>query len=112
MSTPIDLGRASEFGGGSIATPINDRDRVYYPEFTYSGDKELELPEEGEMVIKFRTVRETEDVREGRYTCTVEVLSIEKVKGEKDNRPSKRDTSAEDALDTLAKAFGKDKESY
>ena len=108
MKTPIDLKQKSEFGG-----PISvgmDASRDSYPEFRISGDEELDLPKEGTMTIRYKITREVEESvgDKEHYNCTVEVRSIEKVSGQR-SAPSKRDHSAEEALDILASKF---KEKY
>jgi hypothetical protein len=110
MHTPIDLGRESEFPGqlSNPVSPSTDTQR-YYPEFQYSGDKELDLPKEGTMTIRYCVTREVEEKRNGKdwYQCTVEVKEILSVEGEKDDMPTKRDTSASDALDAIAMSLSK-----
>ena len=103
MNESIDLGRKSEYGE-PCCMPSKDSDKVYYPEFNYSGDKELDLPDEGTMTIKFRVSRESEDKKEGRYHCTVEVISIENVEGgEEVEAPTKSGSESSDALDAIAR---------
>lgn len=101
-----------EFPGDPVTMSPNS-DRTFYPEFTYSGDESLELPKKGKMTIEYSVTREVEEERNGKehYSCTVQVEKILDVDGEHDIRPSRRDTSTEDALDTLARAFSKKSES-
>jgi hypothetical protein len=108
MTTPIDLGRKSEYPGQPIGLPQTD-EKAYYPDFQYSGDKELDLPKEGTMTIRYCVTREVEEKRNGKdwYQCTVEVKEILSVEGEKDDMPTKRDTSASDALDAIAMSLSK-----
>lgn len=105
MSKEIDLGRESEYGPGGPISVNSSRDKVFYPEFHYAGPNELDLPKEGTMTIKFCVTREVEETRGDKdwYQCDIQVEKILSVKGEKDIRPSKRDMSAEDALDALAR---------
>lgn len=84
-------------------------EKEHYPSFTYSGKKDLDLPEEGVMKIRFRKVRSSES-KMGDHTmheCTVEVESIESVKGEReeaeDEAPTRKEHGTEDALDALAR---------
>jgi len=111
MNEPIDLGQKNEFLDGP--GPVESYKETYYPEFTYTGEEELDLPEEGTMTIKYCVKREVSEHRgeKERYTCTIGVKEILSVKAEKDERPSKRDMSAEDALDTIAKSLSKSKNS-
>ncbi len=108
MNTPIDLKQKSEFGSPITSPGMDVADS--YPEFRVSGEDELGIPDEGTMTIKYRITREVSEKRgeKEHYSCTVEVQSIEKVSGQR-NAPSKRDHSAEEALDILASKF---KEKY
>lgn len=88
-------------------------DQTHYPIFHYSGPEELDLPQEGDMVICFRKVRETSEVKQDGshwYECDVEVRSIESVKGEEVEPPTRRYTSTEDSLDKLMKEHMDDEE--
>lgn len=91
----------------------------HYPSFHYEGEQDLGLPDEGEMTVKFRKTSSSTSERDGhkRYSCTVEVKKILNVEGEKDDSPTKRDTSGDDALDAIMVAVmkkknKKNKESY
>ena len=114
--TKIDLGvdRSKQFEGLSKPVGPPPSKRTDYPRFHYSGPQELDLPDEGEMTIKFRKVSETESKREDGsewYECSIEVQCICECDGKDEvEPPSKRDTSAEDALDTLARALQKGRE--
>lgn len=98
----IDLGyRFSEM----ITSPHEvDRDEKMYPSFHVESDEKIDFPHEGEMTIKFKKI--SSEMREGKngdkYSCTIEVRKIVSMYGEKDDAPSKRDRSAEEALDALA----------
>lgn len=106
MKTPIDLGRKSDFSPVETLTNSTKEPSVYYPEFQYSGDKELDLPDEGVMEIRFRKVREVEEKRGDteHYTCTIEVCEILEVEGDEEvEAPTKSGTEAGVALDDLAR---------
>lgn len=98
----IDLGMQHK----GMMPMMQERDE-YYPEFEYSGEKPLDLPDEGVMKIRYRKVRSSERLvgEEKVYTCTVEVMSIESVKGVKEDAesdmPVKNGNETEDALDSL-----------
>jgi hypothetical protein len=105
MKVSINLGRPRNEMYGAIPQVVGG-DEVAYPKFHYSGPEELDLPQEGDMVICFRKVRETSEVKQDGshwYECDVEVRSIESVEGEDVEPPTRRDTSAEDNLDRLMK---------
>jgi len=112
MKKSIDLGVSPKEAYGAIPSSPMDEDRTIYPCFHYSGDESLDLPRRGKMLIEF-SVREettrTDEDGDTRYMCDIQVEKILSVEGEKDIRPSKRDMSAEDALDAIAKALNTEK---
>lgn len=77
-----------------------DGDDEMYPSFTVHSDKKIDFPHEGEMTIKFKKTGSQD--RNGHYTCDIEVRKIVSMYGDSDDAPSKRDRSAEEALDELA----------
>jgi hypothetical protein len=103
-------------------SPTSEKDREPdYPTFHYDGRKELDLPDEGEMTIKFRKVSSTSSVNkegEHRYACTIEVQSICDVEdGDEDDVEAPvntRGNGTADALDkiltTMQKMVAKDEE--
>lgn len=84
-------------------------DEKYYPSFHYEGDKELDVPEEGTMTIRFKRTGRSESEHDDkvRYSCSIDVLSIESVEGESDDSPSKSYDEASSALDKIAAALKK-----
>lgn len=116
MSDEISLAREYRSEGAvSIGNPNSGPD---YPNFHYEGAKELDLPDEGEMTIKFRKTSETSSVdKSGKhfYSCTIEVQSICDVEGGEvdDDAPAHgSDKSVSDLLDSLMEKHMKEKESY
>jgi hypothetical protein len=89
-------------------SPLGPED-PYYPSITFHEDEPLDLPKEGLMVIRYKKARGTEE-KDGSYSCTVEVQEIVSVEAKKTEAPSKRDKSAEEALD--AHMAAREKESY
>lgn len=86
---------------------------VHYPQLHITRDEEIHLPKEGTMVIRYRKVGYSEHGKgdDMRYTCDIEVhkiLSVEEL--EEVENPSKRDRSAEEALDKLASEKSKEKD--
>jgi hypothetical protein len=102
-----------ELSGVSVPTLAEPKDREPdYPSFHYDGEKELDLPDEGEMTIRFRKVSETSSVNkqgEHRYACTIEVQAICDVEGEEepDEMYSDKAKGTEDALDALKEMMEK-----
>ncbi len=93
--------------GSPIAASDKQREPEY-PSFHYEGEKELELPDEGEMTIHFRKTSSTSSVdKDGKhhYACTVEVQSFCDVDGADDNEDISpahgSDKSVSDLLDGL-----------
>lgn len=99
MKLNIDLG--SKSGEGLSVPP--DMGDVYYPTLHISGKKELDLPKEGVMTIRYKKVSssESEDERGSRYSCTIDVHEIVSAESDEVEAPSKRDRSAEESLDRL-----------
>jgi hypothetical protein len=100
----IDLSRSS-----GQCEPSDCPPNKYYPSFHYDGPKELDLPEEGTMTVKFKRTGRSESERDGKvnYSCSIDVLSIESVEGEEDDAPSKSYDDASSALDKIAEALRK-----
>lgn len=104
---PIDLGISYD----EHMTPSAVKQEApskHYPAFHYDGEQELDLPAEGEMVIKFRktssSVSEREDGKR-HYSCTVEVREIVDVKEDEDSKPVAKYNNAEEALDKLMSEY-------
>lgn len=109
----IDLELPSYGCCDSPCNPCSEPPRKYYPNFHYEGEKDIELPVEGTMTIKFkRTSREERD-RDGktRYSYSVDVLGIEKVDEAEtnDDKPAKSYDEASSALDKIAEQLSKKK---
>ncbi len=112
----IDLGSS---GPETVAMPApsNDKDepKKYYPSFYYTGDKALNVPKEGEMVIRYKETSSSETTDEDgntRYSCTIEIREI--VSAEEDEEteaPAKSGTEAGDALDAIMREKIKSKKS-
>jgi hypothetical protein len=115
--TDLGVSPKEEFGGGppmsisSIGEGGSNEKR--YPSFHYSGPKELDLPEEGSMKICFCKTSETSrTLPSGKhwYECTIEVKCFGGVEADEDDEGDETPgTDAEKALDTLARALGKEK---
>lgn len=93
--------------------PMGSPSEKEYPCFTVERSEPLDIPEAGTMTVKYRKVRssESEDLRQGteHYSCVLEVLSIESVKGDAMEAPARSYNDAEDALDKLAEKMMKEK---
>lgn len=92
-----------------------------YPTFHYSGTKELDLPDEGEMTIKFRVKKEaSETSKDGKrfYECDIEVQSICDVEDDGDeddgaegeDAPEKTADILDKIMSTMEKMVQKDEE--
>ncbi len=97
---PIDLGTKSSCGPCCVPSPREDKEKTYYPSLYLSG-KELNLPDSGEIILKFKKVSESTSTREGKsdYSCELEIHQIVSVKADAKKRASRDDS--EDALDKL-----------
>jgi hypothetical protein len=107
----IDLGiPASE--KYEISSPQEMGKEKVYPCFHYCGPVELELPDEGEMTIRFRKKSETSSVEEDGshwYECDIEVRKLLGVDGGEPEAeaPSKSYDEAGDALDKIREMLEK-----
>lgn len=98
----------------SVTSQGKPESKEVFPSFHYSGPKELDLPDEGKMEIHFCKTSETSRTKpDGShwYECTIEVkcfgdVESEEDEGDEDEGPG---TDAERALDTIARALGKEK---
>jgi hypothetical protein len=90
---------------------LPEKDDVHYPSFHVESDEKLDIPEEGEMTIKYKKVSSAHSERNGNehYSCTIEVLGIVSTDGKKVKSPAKSGNEAESALDDLMKAAMKHK---
>lgn len=113
MKIALDLDLKNTNGNG-VQPSSSFNDEYAYPDFTVvfkeGEDQNLDdAPEEGEMVIRYRRKRMSEDnIREEcSYTfCVKEIISV---KGDEDNSPAHSYTEAGDALDKLASERSKEK---
>jgi len=90
-----------------------DMDAMHYPSLYIDSDKELSLPDEGTMTIKFKKVgSSTNKPRDGKesHSCTVDVLEISNVKGGASKSKSKDEESSSDALDRTRKEVEAEKD--
>lgn len=94
--------------GGSI--PMSPSSPEYFPEFTVEqkeGDEDFdlgELPKEGELTVKYKMTRTSENTKTGICTYTFEVRNIVSASGNKNKSPAKNyGEDAGAALDRLAK---------
>lgn len=94
--------------GAFTAEPYYPSAHIQVPE--EKGD--LDMPEEGLVTFCYRLRRETTTNKpNGKTICEydLDLISLEGYKGKPDERPSKSDTSAGDALDKLMKEKEKEK---
>lgn len=107
----IDL--AITYGDSPLAVSDKTEPVKHYPTIHYEGPEDLNLPDEGEMTVKYKVVETTESERNGKktYRCTIEIQSIEEVnEGDDDDAneaPSKNYDDASSALDKLVAAMSK-----
>lgn len=109
----IDLG-VKESDKYDFSQPIGpgSKEKVY-PHFHYCGPIELDLPDEGEMTIRFCKRSETSSIEEDGshwYECKIEVEKIVAVNGEEKEEisaPSISHSEAASALDRIAEELEK-----
>lgn len=96
---PIKLGRKMPGMSMPANVPHTDEE-MFYPTLYLEWDKPYELPESGEMTIRFRSTRNAHDKKNGKFTEDLEVLEIVGVKAKKADKKSDYDESAE-SIDKL-----------
>jgi len=101
----IDLGKSYK---ESMPSMKDMKEEMHYPSFHVDGDKDLGLPYEGTMLVRFCKREETSRTDadgDKHYSCQIQVKEIISVKADEDSEaPAKsygKDT--ENALDALAK---------
>lgn len=103
---PIDLGKKmSDSPMEMPMTSKEDKNKKYYPSLYLTWDSDYELPDSGEMTVKFKknseTTRKTPD-GEKSQDVSLDILSIESVEeGEEPDETGEEDRG--DALDKIAK---------
>lgn len=102
----IDLALPAYGGENPVAVSQTDRPPDYpslHLEFT--DEDAPDFPDDGTVTFRYHLSQKTESDRNGKERCsyTLDIQKLVDVKGEKDIRPSKRDTSTEDNLDRLMK---------
>jgi len=111
----IDLGVSAKdkYDMGGMQLSQGSKEKVY-PCFHYCGPLELDLPDEGEMIITFRKKKETSEIEEDGshwYSCDIEVRQIKSVDGEEASEsveaPAHSRDEAGDALDRIREILEK-----
>jgi len=95
MKVNIKLGKKN---GCCETMPSPISNTTYYPSLYLSGEK-VELPNSGEITLKFKKVSETKSTRDGEthFSVELDILEICEVEGKEENE--KEDSG--DALDKL-----------
>jgi len=90
------------------STGSNSSEEAQFPTLHYEGSDDLDLPQDGTMTVRYHVKRETNEVdrKTGKhhYCCDIEILSIEKIKGEDPIAPTRSGSESADALDRLMEA--------
>lgn len=104
MSIDLAITYGDPEGLSPAATP-----NKHYPSIHYEGAKDLNIPKEGEMTVKYKVVETSESERNGKktYRCTIDILSIEDTEGDNGDLPSKSYDEASSALDKIVEAMSK-----
>jgi len=110
---PIHLGKKSTFLDSPVNLPYRPEESEgpaeHFPTLYLEWEKDYEMPDGGEMTVKFKKVRETntEDKHGTRQSLELEVLEIISVKAKKGY---KKEESSEEALDKLVEDYDKEGE--
>lgn len=96
----------TRYGDGMPSGPTTTTTNETYPEFEFTSDKPCDLPDSGELTIKYRLVRHSEDTRSEanpRYGYTICVKKLVSAEGDSDKSPTRKYTEGGEALDALVK---------
>jgi hypothetical protein len=100
MDLNVDL--EQKFDRNSVPSQTSDG---HYPTITFTTDEDLDLPMVGKVTFVYKVLRavsEKDETEKHTYTCTLQLVNLEKAEGPKEPvAPSTRDNSAEVALDKL-----------
>jgi hypothetical protein len=101
MKYPIDLGKKMESPMMAVTSEKSEEKELYYPSLYLDWDGKYDLPEEGEMTVKFKRRSVTNSERDGKkhQSVELEILSIEDASEE---AMSKNDDRG-DHMDMMAK---------
>lgn len=103
---PIDLGKKMSDSPMTAEMPKENKNKKYYPTLYLDWDSDYELPESGEMTIKFRknseTTRKDSDGKTSQ-NVSLDILSIESVEEGEDDSEDAKVSNRGDELDKLAK---------
>lgn len=100
-----DLSGTRSYGDGMPMTASFSEEKNY-PEFSFTEDEPCNVPEEGELTIRYRLVRHATDTTnedKPRYSYSICVKKLISAEGERDKSPSKSYDNASGALDALVK---------
>lgn len=105
---PIDLSRSDMCM--TEPCPMSTKDMEHYPSLHLEWNDDYQLPESGEMTVKFRKVSETNSKHGGksRQSVTLDIISIEEVKkgkvksSDEDEEEYDKEESSADRLDKMA----------
>lgn len=84
-----------------------------YPEFAFTENEPCDIPDEGELTIKYRLVRHSEDTTNEahpKYSYTICVKKLISAVGESDKSPTRKYAEGGDALDALVAAKSEEKD--
>src|SRR5690349_12633749 len=101
---PIKLGRKMS-EPSSVMAPESEE---YFPSVHLEWDKDYELPDEGEMTVRFRIARESREVQSERQMVDLELMEIVSVSPGKAKVKEDEDTG--EALDKLRAEYEADEE--
>ena len=105
MKINLNLKVREDMGGSPVMSQTSSE---YFPEFTVTqkeGDEDFdlgELPKDGELTVKYKLTRTSENTKTGVCTYTFEVREIVSASGKKSKAPAKNyGEDAASALDRL-----------
>lgn len=72
MPEYYDLGSKPE----AIGAKPDKAPSVYYPHLSITSKEEMDLPDEGEAMIRFKKVEDSKNTKRGEYRCDLEITGI------------------------------------
>ena len=99
-----DLEGTQGYGDNPVMNSSGDKG---FPTFSFTEDEPCDIPDEGELTIKFRLVKHAEDTTNEdrpKYSYTICVKELISAVPESDKSPTRKYDEAGDALDALAEA--------
>lgn len=111
MADFTDLGQTYDGPTDVGSKKLDKAPKISYPTLYITSDGDMDFPEEGTALVKFRRVSETKTTRDAedpRYNCELEIMGI---RVEDESNEDDEDEKPEDPVDALERSLkGEDDE--